>query len=48
VTIGAKGIAAAHVELKLRTEQDPKKADLVPTRDAADVIAARVQASVRA
>ncbi len=48
VTIGTKGIAAGHVELKLRTEQDPKKADLVPTRDAADVIAARVQASVRA
>ncbi len=30
VTIGAKGLAAGHVELKARTEADPKKAELVP------------------
>ena len=32
VTIGAKGLAAGHVELKARTEADPKKAELVPAR----------------
>jgi prolyl-tRNA synthetase len=35
VTIGAKALAGGNVELKLRTESDPKKAELVPVGDAA-------------
>ena len=46
VTIGAKGLAAGHVELKPRTEGDPKKAELVPLGDAARVIAGRVHESI--
>jgi prolyl-tRNA synthetase len=48
VTIGAKGLSTGNVELKPRTEADPKKAELIPVRDAAVVIAQRVRASVRA
>ena len=43
VTIGAKGLAAGNVELKPRTEADPKKAELVPVADAARVLAERVR-----
>ncbi len=46
VTLGAKGLAAGQVELKLRTEADPKKAELVPLASAAETIAARVSAEV--
>jgi prolyl-tRNA synthetase len=46
VTIGAKGLAAGHVELKPRTEPDPKKAELVPMEDAARVLAQRVRAAL--
>jgi prolyl-tRNA synthetase len=45
VTIGAKGLAAGHVELKARTEVDPKKAELVALAQAADVLAERVRAA---
>jgi prolyl-tRNA synthetase len=45
VTIGAKGLAAGHVELKARTEADPKKAELVPAAQAAAVLADRVRAA---
>ena len=38
VTIGAKALASGNVELKPRTESDPKKAQLVPIGDAARVI----------
>ncbi len=48
VTVGAKGLAAGHVELKLRTEQDAKKADLLPLESAAAVLAERVRAAARA
>jgi prolyl-tRNA synthetase len=44
VTIGAKGLAAGHVELKARTEADPKKAELVPLGQAAHVVTERVRA----
>jgi prolyl-tRNA synthetase len=46
VTIGAKGLAAGHVELKPRTEPDPKKAELVPVADAARVLTERVRAQL--
>jgi len=44
VTIGAKGLAAGTLELKPRTEPDPKKAELVPIGEAARTIADRVRA----
>ncbi len=47
VTIGAKGLAAGHVELKPRTETDPKKAELVPLAQAAKVLTERVKAAQR-
>ena len=46
VTIGAKGLAAGSVEVKPRTEADPKKAELVPVADAARVLAQRVKAAL--
>jgi prolyl-tRNA synthetase len=48
VTLGAKGLASGHVELKPRTEPDPKKAELVPLADAANVLARRVAAALAA
>lgn len=47
VTIGAKGLAAGHVELKPRTEADPKKAELVPLAQAAQILTERVKAAQR-
>jgi prolyl-tRNA synthetase len=46
VTIGGKGLAAGHFEVKPRTEPDPKKAELLPIADAAANIAARVKAEL--
>jgi prolyl-tRNA synthetase len=46
VTIGAKGLAAGTIELKPRTEADPKKAELVPIEDAARVLVERVRAAL--
>ena len=46
VTIGAKGLAAGHIELKPRTESDPKKAELLPVEDAARVLVQRVRAAL--
>jgi prolyl-tRNA synthetase len=48
VTLGAKGLAAGTIELKPRTEPDPKKAEFVPISQAAEVIAVRVKAALRA
>ena len=48
VTIGAKALANGNLELKPRTEPDPKKAELVPVADAARVIAERVKSRARA
>jgi prolyl-tRNA synthetase len=41
ITIGAKGLANGNIELKPRTEPDPKKAELVPLADALRVILSR-------
>jgi prolyl-tRNA synthetase len=46
VTIGAKALALGNVEVKPRTEADPKKAELVPVADAARVLADRVRAAL--
>ncbi|HEY1960095.1 MAG TPA: proline--tRNA ligase [Polyangiaceae bacterium] len=46
VTIGAKGLAQGAVELKPRTEKDPKKAELVPLDVAAKTIADRVKSAL--
>ena len=45
VTLGAKGLAAGQIELKARTEGDPKKAELIALASAGDVLAARVHAA---
>jgi prolyl-tRNA synthetase len=45
VTIGSKGLGSGHVELKPRTEPDPKKAELVPVAQAAAIVAERVRAA---
>jgi prolyl-tRNA synthetase len=46
VTVGGKGLAAGHFEVKPRTEPDPKKAELLPIADAAKTIAARVKSEI--
>ena len=46
ITIGAKSLANGNIELKPRTEADPKKAELVPVADAARVIGERVKAAL--
>jgi prolyl-tRNA synthetase len=46
ITIGAKALASGNVEVKPRTEPDPKKAELVPVADAARVIAGRVKSAL--
>ena len=46
VTIGAKALANGNVELKPRTEPDPKKAELVPVADVVRVVAERVKAAL--
>jgi prolyl-tRNA synthetase len=46
VTVGGKGLASGNLELKPRSEPDPKKAELVPVADAARVIAERVRAAL--
>jgi prolyl-tRNA synthetase len=45
VTLGAKALANGNVELKPRTEPDPKKAELVPVADVARVLAERICAA---
>jgi hypothetical protein len=47
VTIGGKGLAGGNIELKPRTEPDPKKVELVPVADAARVIAERVKKALQ-
>ncbi len=48
VTVGAKSLKNGNVELKPRSERDPKKAELVPVAGAGEAIAARVQALLAA
>jgi len=43
VTIGAKALANGNIELKPRTESDPKKAELVPLADAVRVLRERIK-----
>jgi prolyl-tRNA synthetase len=43
VTVGGKSLAAGNVEVKLRTETDPKKSDLVAVADAASAIVNQVK-----
>jgi len=47
VTIGAKALANGNVELKLRSEPDPKKAELVPVADIARVLTERVRSALK-
>jgi prolyl-tRNA synthetase len=44
VTVGAKALASGSVELKPRTEKNPKNVDLVPVAEAAKKLAERVRA----
>jgi prolyl-tRNA synthetase len=46
VTIGAKGLVEGRIELKARTESDPKKAELLPIAEAYSKIADRVKAAL--
>jgi prolyl-tRNA synthetase len=46
LTVGAKALANGNVELKPRSEPDPKKAELVPVSDVARVLEERVRASL--
>jgi prolyl-tRNA synthetase len=48
VTIGAKSLAAGNVEMKPRTEPDPKKAELVPVAGAAERLAGWVKQGLSA
>jgi len=44
LTLGAKGLAAGQVELKRRSEIDPKKMEMIALSDAVATLAARVKA----
>jgi prolyl-tRNA synthetase len=46
VTLGSKGLANGQIELKPRSEPDPKKSELVPLASAAEVITGRVRAAL--
>jgi prolyl-tRNA synthetase len=47
VTMGGKNFAGGNIELKPRSEPDPKKAELVPLADAADVLTAKVRDALK-
>lgn len=46
VTVGAKALANGNVEVKPRSEPDPKKAELVPVERAAAVLTERVKSAL--
>jgi hypothetical protein len=46
VTIGAKGLASGNVELKRRSDADPKRVELLPVAGAADALVQRVRAEL--
>jgi len=46
VTVGAKALKNGNVELKPRSEPDPKKAELVPLAAAVETLVARVKAAL--
>jgi prolyl-tRNA synthetase len=47
VTVGAKVLAGGHVELKMRSESNPKAVELLGLGDAVSQLAERVRASLR-
>jgi prolyl-tRNA synthetase len=47
ITIGAKSLANGNIELKPRSEPDPKKAELVPVADAARILDERIKAALK-
>jgi prolyl-tRNA synthetase len=47
LTIGAKGLKNGQVELKPRSEPDPKKAELIPLAEAVETLVLRVKAELR-
>ncbi len=47
LTVGAKSLARGGVELKLRTETDPKKAELLSCAEVVGSVVERVQAALR-
>ncbi|HEV8247619.1 MAG TPA: proline--tRNA ligase, partial [Polyangiaceae bacterium] len=48
ITLGERSLKAGNVELKPRSEPDPKKAELVPLGRAQELVIARVQAALAA
>jgi prolyl-tRNA synthetase len=46
VTVGARGLKEGKVELKPRSEPDPKKVELLPLSSAVDTLVARVRAAL--
>jgi prolyl-tRNA synthetase len=48
VTVGGKSLAAGNIEMKARSEADPKKAEAVPVGDAVARIEAAVRGTLRA
>jgi prolyl-tRNA synthetase len=46
VTVGEKGLKTGHVELKPRSEPDPKKAELVPLAAIVETLVTRVRAEL--
>jgi prolyl-tRNA synthetase len=48
VTVGQKALAKGGVELKPRSETDPKKAEIIPLTDAVDMLCVRIQALMQA
>jgi prolyl-tRNA synthetase len=46
VTVGEKGLKTGHVELKPRSEPDPKKAELVPLAGIVEMLVTRVRAEL--
>jgi prolyl-tRNA synthetase len=46
VTVGAKSLKAGNVELKPRSEPDPKKAELLPLGDSVATLVSRVRAAM--
>jgi len=47
LTVGKKSLAQGCVELKLRTQTDPKQAELVPLAGAAEIIGMRIASAMR-
>ncbi|HEX5100195.1 MAG TPA: His/Gly/Thr/Pro-type tRNA ligase C-terminal domain-containing protein, partial [Polyangiaceae bacterium] len=46
VTVGEKGLKTGHVELKPRSEPDPKKAELVPLDAIVEQLVTRIRAEL--